>query len=147
LLYEKETTMIPTARKRFLKLLTVLAFGLSAAGASSALAHQDPPAKAAESKELGTFLVDAKGMTLYVFDNDKESGMSTCTEGCAKAWPPFAPKAGAHAPPAPFSIITRADDSKQYAYKGKPLYHYVKDKKPGDTTGHGVGQRWWVAKP
>ncbi len=136
-------------RRLFLVLLTALAFGLSAIAVGSALGQQAPPAplKTATAKELGTFLVDAKGMTLYVFDNDKELGKSTCNEGCAKAWPPFASKAGDPAPVAPLSVITRDDGSKQYAYKGKPLYYYAKDKKAGDTTGQAVGNRWWVVKP
>lgn len=86
-------------------------------------------------------------MTLYTFDNDKESGKSTCSGGCARAWPPYAPKASDPAPVARLSTITRDDGSKQYAYKGKPLYHFRRDKKPGDTTGHGAGDRWWVVKP
>src|SRR3989304_7195426 len=90
-------------RRPFLGLLPALAFGLSAMAVGSALAQQAPPAplKTATAKELGTFLVEAKGMTLYVFDNDKEPGKSTCNEGCAKAWPPFAPEAGDPAPAAP----------------------------------------------
>ncbi|MGH7478699.1 MAG: COG4315 family predicted lipoprotein [Candidatus Methylomirabilales bacterium] len=138
-----------TTRRPFLVMLTAVAFGLSAIVVGSALAQQAPPAplKTATAKELGTFLVDAKGMTLYVFDEDKEPGKSACNEGCAKAWPPFAPKAGDPAPVAPLSVITRDDGSKQYAYKGKPLYYYAKDQKAGDTTGQAVGKRWWVVKP
>jgi predicted lipoprotein with Yx(FWY)xxD motif len=46
-----------------------------------------------------------------------------------------------------YTIITRDDGSKQWAYKGKPLYLWSKDQKPGDTTGDGVGKVWHTAKP
>lgn len=105
------------------------------------------PLKTAKSEKLGTYLVDSKGMTVYIFDKDKESGKSTCNGGCAKSWPPFAPKAGDPSAKAPLSIITRDDGTKQYAYKGRPLYYYEKDTKSGDTTGEGRGKVWWVVKP
>jgi predicted lipoprotein with Yx(FWY)xxD motif len=62
-------------------------------------------------------------MTLYTFANDKEPGKSACNGPCAENWPPFKSEANAPAPRAPLSIITRDDGSKQYAYKGKPLYY------------------------
>lgn len=144
----KEVIMRFTPRSILLAMLTVLTLGLSLIVTSSTLA-QDPPAplKTATTEKLGTFLVDPDGMTLYLFDNDTEPGKSTCAGGCARAWPPYAPKAGDPAPVAPLSIITRDDGTTQYAYKGKPLYYFKKDKKPGDTTGHGVGDQWWVVKP
>ena len=45
------------------------------------------------------------------------------------------------------SINTRDDGSKQWAYKGKPLYFWAKDAKPGDKTGDGINQVWHTAKP
>ncbi|MEE8151708.1 MAG: hypothetical protein V3T26_07070 [candidate division NC10 bacterium] len=130
-------------------MLTALAFALSLIVTSSTLAQQAVPGplKTASKEHLGTFLVDANGMTLYIFDNDKEPGKSTCSGGCVRAWPPYAPKAGDPKPDASLSIITRDDGSKQYAYKGKPLYYFTRDKQPGDTTGQGAGDRWWVVKP
>ncbi len=130
-------------------LITSVAFGISLLVASSALAQKAVPGplKTATKEGLGTFLVDQNGMTLYIFDNDKEPGKSTCSAGCARAWPPYGPKAGDPVAAAPLSVITRDDGSKQYAYDGKPLYYFDKDKKAGDTTGQGAGDRWWVVKP
>lgn len=93
--------------------------------------------------KLGTILVDAKGMTLYVFDGDKTMGKSSCNGPCAQAWPPLAPPAGTAAyggglSASMFSVITRDDGSKQLAVNGHPLYLWVPDKKAGDTTGQGV---------
>lgn len=105
------------------------------------------PLKTAQNDQFGTFLVGPKGMTLYIFDNDKEPGKSSCYGRCAENWPPFTPQPGDPEPVAPLSVITREDGSTQYAYKGKPLYYYVEDYTPGATAGHGVGNRWWVVKP
>jgi predicted lipoprotein with Yx(FWY)xxD motif len=94
-------------------------------------------------------LVNAAGMTLYVFSADKMN-KSTCTGGCAKYWPPLELAAGATAPAAmpgikgTFATAARADGSSQLTYDGAPLYTWLKDKKPGDITGQGVGGVWWV---
>ncbi len=37
--------------------------------------------------------------------------------------------------------------SSRWAMKGKPLYYWVKDTKPGDKTGDGFNKVWQVAKP
>jgi predicted lipoprotein with Yx(FWY)xxD motif len=46
-----------------------------------------------------------------------------------------------------WSIVARDDGGKQWAYKGKPLYTWAKDQKPGDRTGDGVNNVWHVARP
>ena len=84
-------------------------------------------------------LVDSAQMSLYVYDID-QPGVSNCTGGCARAWPPLL-HSGA-APQAPFSIIQRKDGTSQLAYKGHPLYTYVGDSQPGDITGDGLGGVW-----
>ena len=48
---------------------------------------------------------------------------------------------------ADYSVVTRDDGKKQYAYKGKPLYFWVKDAKPGDKTGDGFNNVWHTATP
>ena len=94
--------------------------------------------------EAGT-LVDAKGMTLYTFDKDTSgSGKSACNGGCAKNWPPLMVDASDRAS-GDWSVIKRDDGSNQWAYKGKPLYLWVKDQKPGDKTGDGFNKVWRVA--
>ena len=92
-------------------------------------------------------LTNPAGMTLYVFDKDAaDSGKSACNGDCAAKWPPLmataSDKAGGD-----YSVVTRDDGNKQWAYKGKPLYLWVKDQKPGDTTGDGVNNVWHTAKP
>ena len=105
---------------------------------TSLFAADAPPLKAAKG-----VLVDAKGMTVYTYDKDESgSGKSACVDMCARNWPPV--PAGSAAPAEPWSIVTRADGSKQLAHHGKPLYTFIKDKKEGDKTGDGVGGAWHV---
>jgi predicted lipoprotein with Yx(FWY)xxD motif len=92
-------------------------------------------------------LTSPSGMTLYVFDKDSAgSGKSVCNGECAVKWPPLAAVAGDKAE-GDYAIVTRDDGSRQWAYKGKPLYLWFKDQKPGDTTGDGVNNVWHAAKP
>ena len=104
------------------------------------------PAFAADSAPVhkaNGMLVDASGMTVYTFDKDSaNSGKSACSGQCSENWP--AVKAGSAPLAAPYSAITREDGSKQLAYKGKPLYTFVKDKKAGDKAGDKVKDMWHV---
>ena len=94
-------------------------------------------------------LTDANGMTLYTFDKDVQGSASNCyDEGdskCATNWPPLFAEAGGPAPEGKFTIIDRKDGTKIWAYDGWPLYLWIKDAKPGDTTGDGVGGVWHTA--
>jgi len=103
-------------------------------------------AQSAPAKMEGGMLVGVNGMTLYVFDKDEAgSGKSVCNGPCAQNWPPLAASDGAKSG-GDFSVITRDDGKKQWAYKGKPLYFWAKDQKPGDTTGDNFNNVWHVAK-
>ncbi|GIZ50350.1 COG4315 family predicted lipoprotein [Noviherbaspirillum aridicola] len=117
-----------------------LAFLLSALCLAGGAAAQS--SKAPARVENGV-LVGGNGMTLYTFDKDAE-GKSMCNGKCAENWPPL--YADDTTPSGDFSVITRDDGKKQVAYKGKPLYYWVKDQKPGDRTGDGVNNVWRVAK-
>jgi predicted lipoprotein with Yx(FWY)xxD motif len=95
----------------------------------------------------GGVLTNSAGMTLYVFDKDvADSGKSACNGDCAAKWPALTASASDKAD-GNYSIVSRDDGSKQWAYKGKPLYLWIKDQKPGDTTGDGVNNVWHAAKP
>ncbi|CAB3867660.1 COG4315 family predicted lipoprotein [Achromobacter sp. CF-sbj1-Ac2-l] len=112
---------------------------LSSAALFSAGAH----AQAVKTQD--GILVNSAGMTLYTFDKDA-GGKSACNDQCAKIWPPVTAAADAKAS-GDLSIITRDDGSKQWAYKGKPVYLYAKDTKPGDKTGDNFKDVWHVIKP
>ena len=92
---------------------------------------------------IGT--VDAKGMTLYTWDKDEMGVASNCYDKCAENWPPLLVPADT-AVDGDWSLMDRKDsDMKIVAYKGWPLYLWIKDTKPGDTTGDGVGGTWHAA--
>ena len=92
-------------------------------------------------------LVGPNGMTLYTFDKDTAgAGKSVCNGPCATNWPPLLVKERESAG-SDYSVVTRDDGTHQWAYKGKPLYFWAKDQKPGDKTGDGFNNIWHVAKP
>ena len=83
-------------------------------------------------------------MTLYIWDKDAK-GVSNCYDKCATAWPPLLVDASTKVD-GDWTLVDRKDsDKKVVAYKGWPLYLWIKDTKPGDTTGDGVGGTWHTA--
>jgi predicted lipoprotein with Yx(FWY)xxD motif len=120
--------------------LTIAAALLAATGALA----QTMPAKVADTS-AGKAFVDTKGMTLYTYDKDAP-GKSNCNGQCATNWPPLMATADAKAS-GDWTPVKRDDGSMMWAYKGKPLYTWVKDTKMGDTTGEGVGGVWHIAAP
>jgi predicted lipoprotein with Yx(FWY)xxD motif len=121
----------------------LVAVSILSIGIATALAQSAPATSADTSK--GKALVNAKGMTLYVFDRDA-AGKSNCNGTCATNWPPLTAAADAKAA-GDWTIVAREDGAKQWAYKGKPLYNWSKDSKPGDVTGDGVNNVWHIAAP
>jgi predicted lipoprotein with Yx(FWY)xxD motif len=154
---------------RLAALALVAAVGLAACGSSSSgssstattsttagkpASSPRPASVVATSKSaLGTFLVDAKGRALYLWDADHGS-KSVCSGDCATAWPPLTttgmPKAGGKAESSLLGTTTRADGSREVTYAGHPLYYYAGDGGPGQTNGQGsdsFGSPWWVVSP
>jgi predicted lipoprotein with Yx(FWY)xxD motif len=127
--------------------------GASSATPEAGAVSSPPPAAAAvDAKKagLGTILVDGKGMTLYLFEKDK-GGRSACDGACASAWPPVLttgkamPGSGVEA--SLLGTTKRSDGTTQVTYNRWPLYYYVADKAPGDTTGQDIdafGAEWYV---
>ena len=113
-----------------------------------------PPATSAtvdlRSTALGRILVDGKGRSLYLFEADK-AGMSSCYGDCASVWPPLltsgAPVGGSGLNQNLLGTTTRRDGSVDVVYNGHPLYYFVSDRQPGDTTGQAItsfGAYWFV---
>ena len=86
----------------------------------------------------GVTLTDFDGLTLYAFDGDaKKDGQVCSSSSCTTPWMPVsAPSLAANV--GDFSIALRADGSRQWAFKKKPLYRFKADLLPGDTKGRGV---------
>ena len=110
-----------------------------------AFAADTAPAMSGTS-DKGSVMVDSKHMTLYTFAKDTAT-QSNCNGACASNWPPLMASADAKAS-GDWTVVKRADGATQWAYKGHPLYGWIKDKKPGDTTGDGFANgAWHVARP
>ena len=120
-----------------------LALALACGTLLAACASMSPgPAKVSD----GVF-VGPNGMTLYTFDRDTMgAGKSVCNGPCATAWPPLLATA-ADRPAGDWTIVVRDDGARQWAYKGKPVYYWQRDAKPGDRTGDGVNNVWRLARP
>jgi predicted lipoprotein with Yx(FWY)xxD motif len=103
-----------------------------------------------QNDKLGSFLVDDKGMTLYLFTKDTPN-TSNCYDKCATAWPPLlttgAPAAGEGVDASKLGTTNRTDGTVQVTYNGWPLYYYEKDKAAGDVIGQDVGGVWYVVSP
>lgn len=98
---------------------------------------------------LGRVLTGEGGKTLYFFSNDAD-GKANCAGNCLTNWPVFfkeTPTLSTDLTTTDFTTVTRADGSKQTAYKGWPLYYFKNDSKAGDVLGENVGNVWQVAKP
>jgi predicted lipoprotein with Yx(FWY)xxD motif len=143
--------------KRHIVLTAALAAGLiatvpassSGAATSSGSAKARPTVAIANSK-FGKILVDGKGRTLYDFPPDKNMA-STCYSACAALWPPLTttgkPVAGKGVRASLLGTTKRKDGKLEVTYNHHPLYYFVSDQKPGQTTGQGVNQfgaPWWV---
>jgi predicted lipoprotein with Yx(FWY)xxD motif len=122
---------------------TAAAFALAGTSTSGARVH-------IAKTRLGQILVDSRGITLYDFVEDKGK-TSVCYGACAALWPPLLthgkPVAGSGVRVSLLGTTKRKDGKVQVTYGGHPLYYFVTDRKPGQTTGQGVNQfggPWWV---
>jgi predicted lipoprotein with Yx(FWY)xxD motif len=103
------------------------------------------PIQVTQSRK-GQILVNSKGLTLYTFDNDNTGSKSNCDGKCTERWTPVAADADAQAK-GDFTVITRSDGSKMWAYRYRPLYTSQSDHGPGDFNGYDVENRWHIARP
>lgn len=112
-------------------------------------AQQPATGQPAVKLSAGNYIVDGKGITLYLFTKDVK-GDSKCTGGCLNAWPVFYQEkisVSSGLSSSNFGTITRDDGNKQTTYKGWPLYYFSSDVNPGDTKGEGVNKVWFIARP
>ena len=134
--------------------IVLTAAAVLVAGATTSLAQYEPRATAPDgikTASIGDVLVfvNASGMTLYTYDRDTTAGKSSCNDKCAMAWPPLMAKPDAMAIGS-WTVISRDDGTKQWAYRDKPVYTYAKDEAPGDDKGDDLGPNgthvWHVIK-
>lgn len=142
-----------------LVLAAVLTGALSISGSVAAVAQDAATTLTVrESPEHGSYIADGEGMSLYMFEADTQgqgetAAETTCYDDCAEAWPPLIgeePQAGEGAQADLIDSIERRDGQMQVTYNGWPLYYFVRDQNPGDTTGHdveGFGAEWYLVAP
>jgi predicted lipoprotein with Yx(FWY)xxD motif len=141
-------------------LLAAACSSAAAAPASSAPAAGSPASASAtgtvittEAGSAGAFLTSGSGRTVYLWAKDG-TNMSACSGACAAAWPPVTATgkltATGGAKASDLGTITRADGTKQVTYDGHPLYYFVGDSAPDQTSGQGsdsFGAKWWLVAP
>jgi len=111
------------------------------------------PTLTAKSSSFGRVLFDGRGHVLYAFTRDK-NGRSACYAACAKAWPVYYAKgtlrAGTGIKRSLIGTTKRRDGRGQVTYAGRPLYYYVKDRRPGQILCQNVaefGGTWLIVRP
>jgi len=113
-------------------------------------AFTEPTINVATDSKLGQILVDGKGMTLYIFTNDGPD-QSKCNAKCLANWPPLLtqgnPVLGPGVDASLIGSATLADGTTIVTYNHMPLYYFIKDTKPGDISGVGVGSVWYLVSP
>lgn len=97
--------------------------------------------------KFGKFLADDAGRSLYTYTPDGKN-QSNCYDKCEQNWPPLLqldkPTLGDGIDSLLLGTAMRKDGTTQVTYNGMPLYYYIKDAKPGDVNGQGVGSVWYV---
>ena len=135
---------------RVASIASIFLIALSAAAARADSAQAAPPEGlqsgiTARERADGWMLADERGMTLYTFDRDEATpGKSSCDAECATSWPPILAPADAQ-PRGAWSLVARADGSRQWAFRGRPLYRYLGDEFAGSVFGDGVDTVWHIA--
>ena len=109
-----------------------------------------PTIDVATDAKLGKFLVDSKGMALYMFTKDTPD-QSNCDAKCLASWPALetsgTPKAGPGVDASLVGTASLAGGAKIVTYNHMPLYYFVKDTQAGQTSGEDVGGVWYVVSP
>jgi predicted lipoprotein with Yx(FWY)xxD motif len=127
----------------FARALTPLVLGTVLTGAPAA-AQPSPPA-AIQGQGTAAKLIDPKARPLYFYDEDQR-GQSTCYNACAASWPPLKAPHDAK-PTGHWTVVTRHDGSRQWAYGGKPVYYWKNDVTGGSHAAVPISKYWHVAKP
>jgi predicted lipoprotein with Yx(FWY)xxD motif len=146
-----------------MKRLTVASIAAAAAVLPAAVGHgavpQAHPARAAKLRiqqaSLGNIVATGRGLTVYMFTHDSINH-DTCVaiSGCTGIWPPVTsngvPTLGPGVKRSLVGTIKLSNGARQVTYAGHPLYTYIADAGPGDTSYIGQSQfggRWYALSP
>ena len=148
--------MVPRVFSRSAAIAICIAATVVVSGSARADGTQQasPTTVLEATNPLGTILTDSSGMTLYILSSEV-GGTIKCSGGCLSIWPPLTVPSGTTPTgpadlPGKLGTITRPDGTLQVTYQGFPLYHFVRDQKPGDTRGNFIiafEGEWFAAQP
>jgi predicted lipoprotein with Yx(FWY)xxD motif len=121
-----------------LLILALLGLSLAAGGPGSTTSESSQAQLDVRQIHGVSVLTNARGFTLYWFAPDTPS-KSTCYGTCATYWPPVTgtPVAGPGVT-GKLGTIKRTDGTTQVTYEGHPLYSYIGDSAPGQSTGNDI---------
>jgi predicted lipoprotein with Yx(FWY)xxD motif len=121
-----------------LLIVVVLGVSLAIGGPAPTGAQSSMPHLEVRQIQGVSVLTDQKGYTLYWFAPDT-SKRSTCYGTCATYWPPVTgtPVAGPGVT-GKLGTIERTGGGTQVTYDGHPLYTYIGDSAPGQSTGNDI---------
>ncbi|MCR3749249.1 COG4315 family predicted lipoprotein [Lentzea californiensis] len=104
-----------------------------------------------ESPAVGAVVADRESNTLYFNAQDGPSKPACLEPECTLVWPPLLAAGGRIEAPgldqALLGTTKRPDGLEQVTIAGKPVHRYVDDEGAGDTTGHGVDDKWFAISP
>jgi len=135
--------------------IIILLFVVSAScsSPSSITTTTSPPGlntiKIANKPVTGDYLVDQNGFSLYYTTQDSPGVSNINDPGVLYSWPIFYTQnviVPSQLNTIDFYSITKHDNRMQTAYRGWPLYYYLKDKAAGDVNGDGLNGIWFLAR-
>ena len=130
-------------------LLMSVPVGLALGGAATLAVSMSPGAAAAHPQRMvaktlandtlgKTLVVSARGMTLYTLSAETHGRFICTSKACLATWKPVVVPAGTRPTGAvSLSTVKRPDGRTQVTFRGRPLYRFAGDRKPGDTKGNG----------
>lgn len=120
---------------------------LASPGFAAETRQEHPGEIALIQNDNGTldYRLAANGFRLYVSDRDSP-GKSVCNGGCARAWIPLMVNANTEKNFGEWTIVKRDDGSRQWAYKGRPVYSLFHDS-PDRPIGEGIEGVWHLLVP
>ena len=123
-----------------------LVLALVASGAALAAAKTGTEVRLHKTSH-GRVLATGKGRTLYLSTGDGKNE-SHCGGSCLTYWRPLLttgkPVAVGGVHQSLLGRIRHPDGTRQVTYNDHPLYRYAGDTQPGETSGEGLGDHWFV---
>jgi predicted lipoprotein with Yx(FWY)xxD motif len=132
--------MAVVGRQMLVRILVCAAAG--GLGVGAAFAASSPILKSKKASNLGSIVVNGKGLTLYHVLSEKK-GKIVCTGNCLYYWFPVTVKTKAQIVLGPglakakIGTVKRPGGGLQVTYAGFPLYRYYLDKQPGQVKAQG----------